>query len=301
MNANNERAVMELIAAATEADALGMTTCRLNRALSTLRREEAPAREGELREDFAALAGFVDFILDDGEQGAVEPEDIESAAVSAGLYVQQRRMVPCGDSCACVEYVDEGEQTVCNTRTPRYRRMALATLPQPATPPDACPEWCSGQPEECRNPVRPPDAGEDSKIRRVADPIAKLTRNLRQRADSGETAHGRAWCDGVRFAVNQIEAAQLSATPSDAVGVLVDKWRGESKVAEFYSGAKTLERCASELAAALAARAGVEVTELIEKWREPHADDECTLYTMGRRSARNACADELSALLGVQR
>ena len=38
------------------------------------------------------------------------------------------------------------------------------------------------------------------------------------------------------------------------------------------------------------------IDELVAKWREPCADDECTLYTMGRRSSRLACADELEAL-----
>lgn len=36
--------------------------------------------------------------------------------------------------------------------------------------------------------------------------------------------------------------------------------------------------------------------ELTAKWREPQAGDDCTLYTMGKRDGRNACAAELANL-----
>lgn len=36
---------------------------------------------------------------------------------------------------------------------------------------------------------------------------------------------------------------------------------------------------------------------LSAKWREPQASDECTLYTMGQRAARQTCADELGELI----
>ncbi len=89
--------------------------------------------------------------------------------------------------------------------------------------------------------------------------LRALVGNLRNRAKQSELRghHSPEWCNGVRFAANEIDAAILDAEQpvvvSDAVSALPDKWDARAATPECDPIHGMAHRiCAGELRGALA-------------------------------------------------
>lgn len=71
-----------------------------------------------LREECAALRGFAQDVMEDWWDGYLDGGTRQDLAAKHGLIVETNPIVPCGESCACTEYFNEGEQASCFKPTP---------------------------------------------------------------------------------------------------------------------------------------------------------------------------------------
>lgn len=103
-------------------------SARLTQAYAVQRTTELEARLAVAETDLLPLQIFLDSVLGEfPEHGDIDGFDFQEIAETCGLLKGEMKTVPCGEACACVEHVGDGETTECYQVQPVMRRARIAS------------------------------------------------------------------------------------------------------------------------------------------------------------------------------